>query len=423
MCARGWVRPKRHRREADSMTAASQLLTRRRFLGDTTRTALAASVAGAALAVPSRPAAAQEEWQPMSDRKIRMGVVGGGFGASFHWHQHPNCVVAAVSDLRTDRREHLMRVYQCETAYESLEKLILDDTLDAVAVFTGAPDHVRHCVAVMNAGKHCISAVPAAYTLEECEELVKTKQRTGLKYMMAETSYYRWPTITARNLHADGRFGELVYSEVEYYHPMSGAEREGLWFFNGQRTWRYGYPPMHYPTHSTGFLVGVTKERLVEVSCLGWTDPDEPALKDNVYGNPFSNAAALFKTDQGHTCRCNVMWRVHAGGERAQWFGTKLALYMPGSGGQPYVLQEEGRDSIAGEPDYWHMVPEGMRVDSGHGASHPFLTNEFVMALIEDREPAVDVYEALAMTAPGIVAHDSALRGGEQLKVPSYDPH
>jgi len=43
------------------------------------------------------------------------------------------------------------------------------------------------------------------------------------------------------------------------------------------------------------------------------------------------------------------------------------------------------------------------------------------MAVIEDREPLVDVYEAIAMTAPGIVAHQSALKDGEQLKIPSFD--
>ena len=43
------------------------------------------------------------------------------------------------------------------------------------------------------------------------------------------------------------------------------------------------------------------------------------------------------------------------------------------------------------------------------------------MALLENREPAVDIYESLAMTVPGIVAHQSALKNGEMLDVPSFD--
>ncbi len=51
-----------------------------------------------------------------------------------------------------------------------------------------------------------------------------------------------------------------------------------------------------------------------------------------------------------------------------------------------------------------------------------FISAKFVNALLEDREPSIDVYEGLAMTVPGIVAHQSALKDGEQLAVPQYDP-
>jgi len=57
----------------------------------------------------------------------------------------------------------------------------------------------------------------------------------------------------------------------------------------------------------------------------------------------------------------------------------------------------------------------------GHGGSHGPLMHEFITAILEDREPLVDIYESLAMTVPGIVAHQSALRDGERLKIPQYD--
>lgn len=400
------------------MLATPMHLSRRGFLqAGAAATLTAASVGNQLL---TEAFAAGPAFQVTSDRKVRIGVVGGGFGAAFHWHQHPNCIVEAVSDLIPDRRNTLMQVYGCQKAYESLEKLILDPKVEAVAIFTGAPDHARHVLMAMNAGKHVISACPTCLTLEEAQQLKETKERTGMKYMLAETSYYRWETITARRLFQDGKFGELVYTEGEYYHPMTGAERQALWFRDGKRTWRYAYPPMLYPTHSTAFLVGVTRERLTRVSCVGWGS-DDPALKENAYNNPFSNETAMFVTERGHAFRCNVCWHLYAHGERAQWFGTEGALYMDGSGGQPFRMILADGTSISELPDYWHMVPEKMRYDSGHGRSHPFITHEFVMALVEDREPEIDIYESLAITVPGIVAHQSALRGGEQLKVPSFD--
>jgi len=238
--------------------------------------------------------------------------------------------------------------------------------------------------------------------------------------MMAETSYYRWPTILARGLWREGRFGEFLYSEVEYYHPGIGAANDGLSMRNGRPTWRYGYPPMLYPTHATAFHVGVTGERLADVSCLGWGN-DEKALRKNAYDNPFCNQVALFRSSAGNLCRCNVFWHVHADGERAQWLGSRAALYMDNVRGQPLRVREEGREDIGALPNYLEMLPEPLRVDAGHGNSHTFLTHEFLSALVEDREPAVDVYEALAMTVPGIVAMESSRRGGERLKVPRFE--
>ncbi len=383
----------------------------------------AGAAAGAALLAGSLPleTGSAQSFEPSSDRKIRIGIVGGGFGRAFHWHQHPNCTVEAVSDLIPERRRQLMKTYDCSKSYESLEKLVLDPRVEAVAVFTPAPDHVRHTRICMEHGKHVISACPACITLEDAARLKTVKERTGLKYMNAETTYFRWETITARQLIGSGKLGELIYTEAEYYHPGIGRAKDGLSFRDGKRTWRYGYPPMLDPTHATACLVGATRERLVKVSCIGTGDPDEPALKDNDYKNPFLNGMGMFITDKGHPFRCNVAWNIHAHGERAQWLGTKGALYMEGSGGQPLTLQLDGKTE-EGRPDYWHRVPEAMRYDSGHGKSHPFLTNEFITALVEDREPVIDVYESLAFCVPGIVAHQSALRGGEQLDIPVFDP-
>lgn len=401
-------------------------ISRRNFLHKGTATLVAgatASVGQRALAgLQTHPSSVYQPLDPA--KKIRIGVVGGGFGASFQWHLHPNCVVHAVSDLRRDRRDRLIEVYKCNRSYESLEKLILDKQIEAVAVFTGAPDHVRHCIMVMKAGKHVICAVPACLTLEEAHQLKETKERTGLAYMMAETSYYRYHTIAARDLFNQGKFGEIFYSEVEYHHPLSEKERNYYWYYQGEKTWRYGYPPMLYPTHSTGFLVGVTKERLTEVSCLGWLTPelsDAYGQGKNQYDNPFNCQVALFKTDQGHMCRNGQFHDGPTHGERAEWYGRKLTYYMPGSGGQPFRL--EGADAPAWQevPKFWERLPAALRQESGHGGSHPFLTHEFVAALVQEQEPAIDIYESLAMTVPGIIAQQSSLKGGEQLKIPSFD--
>jgi len=369
---------------------------------------------------------------PQSDKKVRIAVVGGGFGASFQWHEHPNCAVTAVTDLRADRRDVLRKRFQCDTVYDSLEEMLRRErNIDAAAIFTGAPVHYRHTELCMKRGLHVISAVPAVMTLEEAEKLKALKESAGLRYMMAETSYYRGATIHARNLYREGAFGELFYTELEYYHDggerrlLVAAKESRLYEPDGSRSWRWGLPPMKYPTHSLGFLVGVTGERITRISCLGW-GPDEPGRGDNVYKNPFSSQASIMQTDRGHMSRCNVFWLVAGIAERAQWFGTKGTFYMENMDIHPDTWKPnefKAPMTRVTVPEYWKsdMLPAPMRHRSGHGDSHVFLTAEFVNALVEEREPAIDVYEALAMTVPGIVAHESSLKNGEQLKVPSFD--
>src|SRR5690349_17321189 len=118
------------------------------------------------------------------ERKVRIGIVGGRFGATFYFHEHPDCVVEAVSDLRADRRAVLMKTYRCAKSYQSLEKLLLDKNIDAVFLATPAPDHLRHVTMTLAAGKHVLSAVPAVIgTLEDCRKLVDAVSRSGRNYM------------------------------------------------------------------------------------------------------------------------------------------------------------------------------------------------------------------------------------------------
>ena len=217
--------------------------------------------------MPSRRAflgqAAAFAAMPQSDKRIRLAVVGGGFGATFHFHEHPNCTVTAVTDLYPERRTKLRDHYKCDNVYNSLDDLLAKRRdLDAIAIFSGAPDHVKQVKLCMERGLHVCCAVPAAMSLEEADQLRTVKEKTGLRYMMAESSYYRQAAIHARNLYKQGAFGTITYSEVEYYHDFNIEDRlnkkPSLWFHpDGSHSWRQGLPPMHYPTHSLGFVVGV----------------------------------------------------------------------------------------------------------------------------------------------------------------------
>jgi predicted dehydrogenase len=260
---------------------------------------------------------------------------------------------------------------------------------------------------VLKHGKHAATAVPATFgSIEDGQRLIETVEKTGLKYMMFETSCYRADCHAMRTAYHAGAFGKLHYSEGEYHHYR--ASKEPTPSFKG---WRRGLPPMWYPTHATAYYVGVTGERFTNVSCVG-TKGHLPYHKSdaNPYKQPFGTETALFETSEGGSSRMSVSWSMKSiYGESGRVFGRSGCMSGTEYRGLAKTLPDLTR------PPLPPGVPEG-----GHGGSHGRLTDEFVSAILQDREPLIDVYEALAMTIPGIIAHQSALRDGERLAVPQY---
>jgi predicted dehydrogenase len=351
---------------------------------------------------------AAKGWKPVSDRKLRVGIVGYGvcrFGAAFSFQDHPNVEVVAVSDLFPDRCAGLAQACRCAKTYPSLEELVQDDKIEAVFVATDAPSHARHCIEVLKHGKHVACAVPACFgSLDDGEQLfAAVKAASGLKYMLFETSYFHDDLHAMRQIYRAGGFGKLLYSEGEYYHYMADP-------IASHKDWRVGLPPQWYPTHSNAYYVGVTAGSFTEVSCLGmpsliqWLQPDQ-----NRYQNPFGTEIALFRTSEGGMSRMAVSWDSPGyGGEMGRIRGQKGSFY-----GRYEGLEKKLPNTT--------RPPLPPRVEAGgHGGSHGHLMNEFVTAILEDRKPLVDVAQALNMTVAGIVAHQSALKQGETLKIPQY---
>jgi predicted dehydrogenase len=347
-------------------------------------------------------------WQPISDRKIRVGIVGFGacqFGAAFGFQDHPNVKVAAVSDLFPDRCAALAKACRCAKTYPSLEELVKDDTIEAVFVATDAPSHPRHCIDVMKHGKHVACAVPAVFgSLEQAHELYETVTSTGRTYMMFETSAYHAECHAMRLIYQAGGFGKLVYTEGEYLHYS--AEQ-----IPSYKNWRVGVPPQWYPTHAAAYYMAVTGGHFTEVACLGmpsWMEKLKPA--NNRYKNPFGTEVALYRTGEGGMARMVMSWDTFVPGiEMGRVYGQRG--YMVG---MKYTGEEKTLPDLQTPPLPPTVAP------GGHGGSHGLLMNEFVLAILENRKPLVDVTKALNMTVSGVVAHASAMKNGESMKVPLF---
>ena len=349
-------------------------------------------------------------WQPVSDRKIRIGIAGYGvcrMGSSFGFQDHPNVEIAAVCDVSAERCAELAIACKCQRTYSSLEEMVKDQSLEAIFLGTDAPNHAQHAILCLNHGKHVACTVPAVFgSLEDADRLYETVKKTGLEYMMFETSAYHAACYAMRVAYESGALGKIIYAEGQYYHyfptPLASYGK-----------WRTGIPPMWYPTHSTAYYVAVTGQSFTKVSCQGFRGQIPHFQPEaNCYKNPFDSEVALFQTSEGGSARMSVCWGMRGSAGETGLVHGELGR-MNGTSFSP----EEDRPNL---PDLSKPpLPLGMDA-GGHDGSHGYLTNEFVTALLENRTPLINIALSLNMTVPGIIAHQSALKDGELLTVPQY---
>ena len=348
-----------------------------------------------------------EGWRPLSDRKIRVGIAGYGvckFGAAFGFQDHPNVEVVAVSDLFPDRCREMAKACRCSKTYPSLEEMVKDDKIEAIFITTDAPSHPRHCMEVLKHGKHVASAVPAVFgSLEDAENLFAAVKASGLTYMMFETSCFREDLHAMRQIYNAGELGKIIYSEGEYFHYFDKP-------LPSYKDWRVGLPPQWYPTHSNAYYICVTGGTFTEVSCLGMPSEIEHLRpENNRFKNGFGTEVALFRTGEGGMSRMSVSWDTPGHlGEMGRVRGQKGAYYGNFAGIQKVTVETK-------RPP----LPPGVE-PGGHGGSHGYLMSEFVASILQNRQPIVNIATALNLTVPGIIAHQSALKDGERLKIPQY---
>jgi predicted dehydrogenase len=364
-------------------------------------------------------------WKPFSDRRIRVGLVGYGvckFSAEFEFQNHPNVEVVAVSDLFPDRCAALAERVKCKKTYPSLEEMVKDDNIEAIFAATDAPSHAKHCIEVLNHGKHVCTAVPAFRgDIEDAERLLEcVRKNPGLVYAMFETSVFHDDLYAMEKLYTAGVFGHIVYSEGEYCHPHS----LGTPSLDSYKDWRKKGCPMWYPTHATAYYVGVTHGSFLEVSCQGTAPFDKGERQPNSIGNLFNSEVGLFRTNEGGLSRIIICGSQGEYLEAGRLRGEYAGYDWHNGRADGFVGDAAGKERLKkatekGLQTKKYALPPGVSA-GGHGGSHGYLADDFIDAILRGRKPAVDVIDALNMTVPGYYAHLSAMKGGENMKVPQY---
>jgi predicted dehydrogenase len=371
----------------------------------------------------------------MSD-KINIAIVGLGFGAEFIpiYQRHPHANLYGICQRTANKLNEIGESFGVEKRYTDFDELLEDPDIDAVHINTPIPDHAPQSIKALKAGKHVACTVPMATTVDECKEISRLSRETGKKYMMMETVVYSREFLFVKELFQKGDLGKIQFLQASHQQDMDGWP--DYW---------PGLPPMYYATHCVAPCLALTDAIAEYVSCFGSGTIREELIPE--YNSPFAVETTHIKLKDSDLCA-----RVYRSlfdtsrqyRESFDVYGTKKTYEWPLIEGQDPVIHTAKKSEpeipeCVKVPDYAHLLPEPIQMfttkgvydldeqqhlsftqGAGHGGSHPHLAHEFVMSLIENREPFPNAAQSANWTSVGILAHESALKGGDIIRLPEF---
>ena len=205
-------------------------------------------------------------------RNLRVGVVGLGRGQAgiSGFTLVPGGYISAICDINAARRNRTLKYLADKKAPtpkvygdkgpEDWKRMCEDPEVDLIYNSTPWQLHVPIALYAMEHGKHVVTEVPSAFTVEECWKLVETSERTQRHCMQLENCCYGETEMLAYNLVHLGLLGEISHGEGAYIHDLRASNYNkwneeagggGYWDY-----WRLRHNAVHggnqYPTHGLG---------------------------------------------------------------------------------------------------------------------------------------------------------------------------
>lgn len=365
------------------------------------------------------------------DRKVRIGVFGGGRGSTMI-HQllnHPHAELVAVCDkyepLLDRVREEAEKYHVNVALYTDFDEFIRHD-MDGVVLANYAHEHGIYAVKCMEAGKHVMSEVLPCETPAQAVALVEAVERTGRIYAYAENYCFMKAPFEMMRRYRNGDVGEVQYAEGEYIHDCSGIWPDITY---GERDhWRNRMFPTFYCTHSMGPLITITGLRAVKVTGF----ETNPNLEEKqIRSGMFPSAGIEMVTLENGA----VVKSIHGGLKREpgsinyQVYGTKGMMESHRYNEEEFNIYCEGDKLCKGD---WEKYDPKNDVGAwisekseGHGGSDFYTTHCFVEKILgnPDGQYCIDVYTAVNMGLCGIMAWRSVLDGNASKEIPDLrDP-
>jgi len=367
---------------------------------------------------------------------IRVAIIGLGFGAEFIpiYQEYPGAEVAAICRRSRKELDECGDRWKIAKRYTDFEQALNDPEIDAVHINSPIQDHARQSIAALEAGKHVACTVPMATTIDECRRIVEAQRKSGKVYMMMETVVYSREYLFVKDLYDKGELGRIQFLRGSHQQDMAGWP--GYW---------EGLPPMYYATHCVSPCLALVGGMAEHVVCHGSGRIDEMLIPK--YNSPFAIESATFKIKGTDICAevtRSLFDTARQYRESFDAYGSKKSFeWQQVEGEEPVIhtigLPEPEVPKRVPVPDFAHLLPEPIQrfttkgvynaddeqhlsflQGGGHGGSHPHLVHAWLSAIKRERPALPDAEASANWTMVGICAHESAMKDGEKVVIPTF---
>lgn len=386
--------------------------------------------------------------------KIKIGFI--GLGQRGHWlirDTFPDLLktdveIVAVCDLYEDRIERAADCVEKNTGKRPIgttdyHDILKMDEVQAVIISAAWEVHVEMAIAAMKAGKYVGLEVGGAYSVDQCFELVKTHEETGVHCMFLENCCYGKLELLALNMARQGVFGDIVHCTGGYTHDLRQEVSDGEEIRHYRLLNYLNRNCDNYPTHQIGPIAKILDinngNRFVSLVSMA-----SPAKGLNAYvadrkGADHKLAKAEFKQGDvvtsiikcanGETITITLETTLPATYTRDfSLRGTKGGLYE--NTNSIFIDKEHNKhewnpkllwDNIKEyEEQYTHPIWKNYEAKGGHGGVDWLVLNAFVEAVRNNERPPIDVYDAAAYMAITPLTEESIALGSMPVVFPDF---
>lgn len=386
-------------------------------------------------------------------QSVRLAILGlgqRGIGQMKVLLDMPDVEIASVCDAYSDRIEAAQQIVleargtKPFGSKDSLECIDRDD-VDAVVVMTSWETHIPIAIMALRCGKRVAMEVGGATSVEECWQLVRASEETGIPVMMLENCCYGETELTLQNMIRQNVFGTIVHCAGAYSHDLRDEIGNGdIKRHYRQRHFMHRNAEL-YPTHELGPIANYLNinrgNRMLTLTSMAskacglheWLQehrPDSPLANAVIHEGDI--VTTMIRCANGETILlthdCTLPRPYSRGGvirgTKGMWMEDGRSVYLEGrTAHDPSDWAHRAESDAKYMEEFRHPLWREYRefgVRGNHDGMDYLVLRAFVESVQNQTEPPIDVYDAASWMCITALSEESIALGSQPVSIPDF---